>query len=1020
MSPTDNTPLLNTGSFELVHSLKAYDKIPVFEYKSRNTGLTVVAAEIDGPIVYGYFCLATEAFDDDGIPHTLEHLVFLGSEDYPYKGVLDLLANRCLASGTNAWTDVDHTCYTMETAGSEGFLALMPIYLDHILYPVLSDEGFITEIHHVTEEGEDAGVVYCEMQGIENSGERRVHLAMRKAIYPENCGYSAETGGKMKNLRESITNAKIKAFHKNFYRPENLKIIIAGKIQHDDLFKALAPVEQKILSKGDRGPFLRPWQSSIPPLTESQKLFVKYPSDEEDNGIVAMAWRGPSAVNEIYKLNACSILLKYLTDSSVALLQNEFVEVDDPYASEVNFGIIENSISCIYLMFRNVPLEKIPLIRPKFDEIMQRIVLSKELDWKRIKLILKKQKLEYLSNLENCPHNSIVDMIIGHMLYGNTREDYEQRLNPLGDLEKMNLETPIFWCNLLEDYFVENHCVEIQALPSIEEKEKINVEEKELVMNRIKMMREDGLKRMGEDLLNAVKFNEREPPENMLTCVSIPNVHNFSFHEIERYTSDSDEDQPIFLKETPVCTYFDHIKSSFVYMYALMDTSKLSADQRLYLPLLLEAMFESPIMREGILIPYDEVVMQLQNDTVFYSQQMGLGQSKRFSCSSFSTTVSIMLQVAAENFEIGLNWLRELLYQTVFTAERLKIIAMKMINEVSEAKRSGRKIVSYAIKSLLYLQDSNVQANGILKQHKFLSHLISKLDLDNYQSSDILETIDTIRKMITDPCNVALYLATNLENIKPDSANVLNLLLPSDISKPEKKSFNIVPDWKLLTPDAEGGMRHCIVGMGCLDSSYLFQSTFSINTYDDPDMPALLVYIQYLCQAEGPMWRQVRGNGLSYGYSIGLRTNEGVLFLSFSRSTNVTDAYKKAYEIVTNQLKDQQWETNMFESAKSSLIFELVENESTVGNVISRSLESYFHKIEYSYYRKLIDLITQVTVEDLNRIGTKYVAALLDPTKVKTAVVCDARKVKEISEGFKNLSVPLEIFPTLEESFLNK
>lgn len=51
-----------------------------------------------------FFFIATEAHDDDGIPHTLEHLIFLGSEDYPFKGVLDLLANRCLASGTNAWT----------------------------------------------------------------------------------------------------------------------------------------------------------------------------------------------------------------------------------------------------------------------------------------------------------------------------------------------------------------------------------------------------------------------------------------------------------------------------------------------------------------------------------------------------------------------------------------------------------------------------------------------------------------------------------------------------------------------------------------------------------------------------------------------------------------------------------------------------------------------------------------------------------------------------------------------------
>lgn len=157
MPPVDNTPNINMGNFELLHSLQAYNRIPISEYISKKTGLTVVIAEVDGPVVNGYFCLGrtrclflynlakinwflsvTEAFDDDGLPHTLEHLIFLGSEEYPYKGVLDLLANRCLASGTNAWTDTDHTCYTMETAGSEGFLTLVPIFLEHILYPVLT------------------------------------------------------------------------------------------------------------------------------------------------------------------------------------------------------------------------------------------------------------------------------------------------------------------------------------------------------------------------------------------------------------------------------------------------------------------------------------------------------------------------------------------------------------------------------------------------------------------------------------------------------------------------------------------------------------------------------------------------------------------------------------------------------------------------------------------------------------------------------------------------------------------
>lgn len=74
------------------------------------------------------------------------------------KGVLDSLANRAIAQGTNAWTDVDHTCYTITTAGSKGFLNLLPIYVDHILYPTLTETGYHTEVHHINGKGEDAGV----------------------------------------------------------------------------------------------------------------------------------------------------------------------------------------------------------------------------------------------------------------------------------------------------------------------------------------------------------------------------------------------------------------------------------------------------------------------------------------------------------------------------------------------------------------------------------------------------------------------------------------------------------------------------------------------------------------------------------------------------------------------------------------------------------------------------------------------------------------------------------------------
>lgn len=64
-------------------------------------------------------------------------------------------------------------------------------------------------MHHINGEGEDAGVVYCEMQARENSGESLCHLNMLRSMYPGKCGYKSETGGIMKNLRESTSHHKV-------------------------------------------------------------------------------------------------------------------------------------------------------------------------------------------------------------------------------------------------------------------------------------------------------------------------------------------------------------------------------------------------------------------------------------------------------------------------------------------------------------------------------------------------------------------------------------------------------------------------------------------------------------------------------------------------------------------------------------------------------------------------------------------------------------------------------------------
>lgn len=145
---------------------------------------------------------------------------------------------------------MDNTTYTLSTIEKTGFLQLLPIFLDHILFPLLNESGFTTEVYHINGEGEDSGVVYSEMQSVENEDENIVERAIHKAIYPnEDCGYRYETGGALKNLRTSTTYQKVCDYHKKMYKPDNLAIIVAGKIEADEVIEVLDKFEQKILTK---------------------------------------------------------------------------------------------------------------------------------------------------------------------------------------------------------------------------------------------------------------------------------------------------------------------------------------------------------------------------------------------------------------------------------------------------------------------------------------------------------------------------------------------------------------------------------------------------------------------------------------------------------------------------------------------------------------------------------------------------------------------------------------------------
>ncbi|CAG8436117.1 11827_t:CDS:10 [Scutellospora calospora] len=936
------------SNFKEIRTIKTRFGINVLKYKSIKTGLSVVLVDVEAPMVSGFFAIPTEATDDDGCPHTLEHLVFLGSELYPYKGVLDTLANRAFAQGTNAWTETDHTCYTITTAGSEGFLKLLPIFVDHILYPTLTESAHYTEVHHINGKGEDAG-----------------------------CGYRSETGGLMECLRH-LGVEKIRQFHYNYYRPNNLCLIITGKLPHSELFKVLDPLDERIASKGELPPCKRPFVDSVPiPLLEkSIQETVEFPDEDESMGRVVIAWLGPT-IDEFLDLRALEILYDYLSDSAISVLQKEFVEIEDPICTDIDIATDEQTRTAILASFENVPTEELEDLVTELFDVFERIVNKDGIDMDRMKIVIQRDKLKTLNEIEINPHEIFSGLCIVDHVYGKqTGEDLEKAVKDLNYYDQIANFSEKQWIEYLKKYFIDNPHIALLGSPSAKFSKTLSDDEIKRVEKQREMLGPEKLKELERKLENAKKFNEQPIPPQIIESFPVPNVKSITFINVITGRNKSegklknivqdylDRDN---LVDIPYFIQYDHINSAFITISVYITTASIPVHLRPYLEIYLESFYSLPLNRpNGEHLTFEQMVNELNKDTISYDYSMGI--------KGFEGMICFSIKVEAFKYAVGIQWLRDLLWNTEFTAERLKICASKLLNDIPQTKREGYDYVL-----------------NILNQEKVLPEVIKLLEENPTKAIEMIHVFGDILK---------------LQNPKSTW----------------EENFKIIPSTKPLSPvplpqhvltelGHNPGNKGLIVKLPTIENTYAIHATKGPTTFDSPDLAPLLVLCELLHTMEGVFWRAIRGQGLAYSTWLTVGAESGLIYFSIFKSPDTSEVYNQAKKIINDLASRKvEFDRSELEGAKSGVIYSLVSNEDNIQKAATESFVLQVLKnLDSGFNRELIAKVQAVKYEDLHIMLTKYITNLFKPETSNVVVISAPNKVKDVQEGFDTYGFKMEI-----------
>ena len=324
-------------------------------------------------------------------------------------------------------------------------------------------------------------------------------------------------------------------------------------------------------------------------------------------------WRGRSVVDSvIYSsllngIQALDILGTYLTSSTVAPLNKEYIEIESPmwyvgllfYCSTVSHEAStyiymgqDTRATKIFLpiYIGSVPTELLDTFDEKLKASFQNIVKT-GIDMDRMRMVIDRDERQFRSKLESSKGDAFSDSLITDFLYGaEDGSDIKRTLEEDTWYAQLKAWDSKRWTDLLSKYYIDQHSIVLRGKPSASLVDKLEKDEKERIAKQVEALGPEGLKKAEQELNEAKAEHDKPIPTEILNTFPVPDVKSIAWIPVQSVVqkgkgrqSPAPAQNAAALSthinadgsELPFFVEYDHVESDFVTIHAFFDLKKL-------------------------------------------------------------------------------------------------------------------------------------------------------------------------------------------------------------------------------------------------------------------------------------------------------------------------------------------------------------------------------------------------------------------------------------------------------------